>query len=505
MLGMAVQSSPVKRAPMTASALVTPKRDRADDDEETERKAKADRDAKTMRHTLVDDDLNDIFDPAKQPKDVEEAEDVENVDDVEEVEDEGIKVTGMRKPDRNIRWDKKPAVVMAETKTLLPESKASLPPLSLRSPVSVNGSPMSRKFMSNSVRTYKPFRAQVDSVQMVLQFEGSPSRRLFEAPRRVMPVGTVGLRNLGNFCYMNASLQAVMVFGRLMKEVCDEARVWRVQQGMAEGKEPLCGVLRKFWLEAQASSGQVLSAARIKAVIESSNAQFVGNDQEDAHEFFSTFINLLEDEYRETTKEKEGPVFQHFSMSIQHTQACQQCGQGRSFEEPFLDLSLEHVASDEAVGVSVLLQHFMQTERDLEWKCPKGCADGRATLAHCMVRSPRILLLQVKRFATSEDGRSFVKIKNPVEVPEYLDLTPVMQAGKAEGYLYQLRAVVVHRGETIRGGHYICFARKDEQWFRYNDAVVDKCTSREAFESYEAQRDAYMLFYARADNDENVV
>jgi ubiquitin C-terminal hydrolase len=527
-------SSPVKQQRVvTAGALVTPpKRDRPGGEEEAQRAALAERDAKVMKTTPVGravagkgpPDLDAIFvdnvvgatgdgaarwasqDAAPTRAVVLDENEVEDIDD-----DEDMGVKGMRRPDANISYAAKP--------TLVPLQGTALLNLSSRPQQANYGHstpPRGQKFLQNHVsgRTYGKKLPAFGSTQYPMtqqsmhHFSSSSSPgRQFAAPRRLMPEGAVGLRNLGNFCYMNASLQAVLVFEALVREVCDEALVRRVQAGMAEGKEPLCSVLRKFWLEAQAASGQVLSAARIKAVIESSNAQFVGNDQEDAHEFFSTFINLLEDEYRETTKEEQGPVFGHFSLSIQHTLACQECGQGRSFEEPFLDLSLEHVASDEAVPVSVLLEHFMQTERDLEWKCPLGCTGGRATLAHCMARSPRILLLQVKRFATSEDGRSFFKIKNPVQVPEYLDVTPVMQqqqeGAAAQGYLYQLRAVVVHRGETIRGGHYICFARKDEQWLRYNDAVVDKCTSREAFEGYEAQRDAYMLFYSRMDAAEN--
>lgn len=68
--------------------------------------------------------------------------------------------------------------------------------------------------------------------------------------------------------------------------------------------------------------------------------------------------------------------------------------------------------------------------------------------------------------------------------------------------MYQLRAVVVHYGQTIRSGHYICFGRKNEDWFKYNDSSVEPCTKADAFEGERARSNAYMLFYAREEAED---
>lgn len=54
---------------------------------------------------------------------------------------------------------------------------------------------------------------------------------------------------------------------------------------------------------------------------------------------------------------------------------------------------------------------------------------------------------------------------------------------------YDLNAVVVHHGK-MNAGHYICFCRRDEQWFKFDDSKVTL-----ASEAQVLQAEAYMLFY----------
>ena len=125
---------------------------------------------------------------------------------------------------------------------------------------------------------------------------------------RPPPSGTVGLRNLGNTCYMNSSLQALLVFDSLLKEVCNEETVRLAQATVSPGKVSLLCAFSRFWMSAR-SGGMILSPSNIKQLIsESSSSRFGGNQQEDAHEFFSAMLNALEEAYEEATKKRHGPV-----------------------------------------------------------------------------------------------------------------------------------------------------------------------------------------------------
>lgn len=60
---------------------------------------------------------------------------------------------------------------------------------------------------------------------------------------------------------------------------------------------------------------------------------------------------------------------------------------------------------------------------------------------------------------------------------------------------YQLKSVVSHLGSTIKRGHFVCDAQKEEEgWVCYNDSV---CSSIGTFHAMAEKRkkDAYLLFY----------
>jgi len=55
--------------------------------------------------------------------------------------------------------------------------------------------------------------------------------------------------------------------------------------------------------------------------------------------------------------------------------------------------------------------------------------------------------------------------------------------------LYDLLSVVVHKGE-INSGHYIMYARHQEQWFEFDDSKVILAKEKDVLSAQ-----AYLLFY----------
>ena len=59
---------------------------------------------------------------------------------------------------------------------------------------------------------------------------------------------------------------------------------------------------------------------------------------------------------------------------------------------------------------------------------------------------------------------------------------------------YQLRALIEHRGETLRSGHYVAYVRTDAgDWYLCNDSASPELV----VENNVLQRRAYMLIYER--------
>ena len=61
-------------------------------------------------------------------------------------------------------------------------------------------------------------------------------------------------------------------------------------------------------------------------------------------------------------------------------------------------------------------------------------------------------------------------------------------AARSPGW-YDLSTVIVHVGK-IDAGHYVCYCKRDDQWFRFDDAKVTL-----ASETQVLNQDAYLLFY----------
>ena len=55
---------------------------------------------------------------------------------------------------------------------------------------------------------------------------------------------------------------------------------------------------------------------------------------------------------------------------------------------------------------------------------------------------------------------------------------------------YDLSTVVVHEGLEVTGGHYYCFCRRDDQWFKFDDHRVTLATEAQVLDA-----NAYLLFY----------
>jgi len=129
----------------------------------------------------------------------------------------------------------------------------------------------------------------------------------------------------------------------------------------------------------------------------------------------------------------------------------------------------------------------------------------RATKKYSIRKSPNVLVVHLKRFDFSVNG----KLSHHVAYPELLNLKNLSQTPttcslptlapndsdkkSTKPSVYKLYGVLVHLGHTSRSGHYYSYVKgPNEAWFRADDSHVSKVQASEAL----SQR-AYMLFYKR--------
>ena len=65
---------------------------------------------------------------------------------------------------------------------------------------------------------------------------------------------------------------------------------------------------------------------------------------------------------------------------------------------------------------------------------------------------------------------------------------PAPLSSRSPGW-YDLSTVVVHIGK-MDAGHYLCYCRRDDQWFKFDNSKVTLATEAQVLNA-----EAYMLFY----------
>ncbi|KAL9272400.1 Ubiquitin carboxyl-terminal hydrolase 3-like protein [Drosera capensis] len=117
-----------------------------------------------------------------------------------------------------------------------------------------------------------------------------------------------------------------------------------------------------------------------------------------------------------------------------------------------------------------------------------------------MKKAPQILVLHLKCFERTNHGSS-QKLVYRVAYPLELKLTNTTEAADTE---YSLSAVVMHLGETLESGHYVCMAKTRNYWLYFDDEEVEIID--ESFVQYyfgavvnyiSASENGYLLFYER--------
>lgn len=129
-----------------------------------------------------------------------------------------------------------------------------------------------------------------------------------------------GLRNLGNTCYMNSSLQ--MLF------TCREFMTALGKSTGGELVQSVCGIYR----ELQQPNAMAARPTVIKDAIDKKTDKFLGFEQRDAHEFLADLIDHMDEELKGSQGESDGATTlptDDFSLTVRAHLTCTSCGYTR--------------------------------------------------------------------------------------------------------------------------------------------------------------------------------
>ncbi|XP_010731548.2 ubiquitin carboxyl-terminal hydrolase 2a isoform X1 [Larimichthys crocea] len=334
--------------------------------------------------------------------------------------------------------------------------------------------------------------------------------------------GLVGLKNLGNTCFMNSILQCLSNTHSLRDYCLHNSHRRDLNNNSRTNTalmEEFAKLIQTMWTS---SSSEAVSPSEFKTQIQRYAPRFVGYNQQDAQEFLRFLLDGLHNEVNRVTVRPRGTVedFDHlpdeekgkkmwskyleredskivdlFVGQLKSSLTCSHCGFCSTVFDPFWDLSLP-IAKKGYGEVSLMDCMRLFTKEDVldgdeKPTCYRCKARRRCTKKFTIQKFPKILVLHLKRFS---EARRTSKLSTFVNFPmKDLDLREFASENSINA-VYNLYAVSNHSGTTM-GGHYTAYCRNPNsgEWYTFNDSRVTPMSSSQVRSS-----DAYVLFYELA-------
>lgn len=306
----------------------------------------------------------------------------------------------------------------------------------------------------------------------------------------ISPFNRVGLKNLGNTCYVNAILQQFFAIKPLRNSIMSYS-----------GDHPLLAELSHlFFLMKHAKTKFVNPSFMIEKWEMRPNEFLNPRIQHDAAEMMQFLISVFEngEELKETVNSLFVGQFSHPIDGIDleyHTETAepfdlvelkvQEC---KDLKDSFLNLSKPELFLNDS-------QYFAE---DLGYRI-------NAKRSTFIQKAPPVLIIHLMRFYYNYSMNKKNKITNPFTIYKTIDISNVCTDKQAK-MTYSLIGVIVHNGNA-ECGHYFSFVYKKKKnvWLCFNDENVTEVDEKEVLKqgSGESSYDStgYILFYEKVEVD----
>ncbi|XP_053939443.1 ubiquitin carboxyl-terminal hydrolase 36 isoform X2 [Cuculus canorus] len=317
-----------------------------------------------------------------------------------------------------------------------------------------------------------------------------PVERLSLQWQRTHRIGA-GLRNLGNTCFLNSTVQCLTYTPPLANYLLSREHSRTCQRG----EFCMLCTMENHMIQVFGSSGSAIQPISFIRGIKKIAKHIRFGSQEDAHEFLNFTIDAMQraclNGYTQLDRQTQTTTLVHriFGGYLRSRVKCKGCNSASDTYEPFLDLAVE---VKEAENIQQALNLFVRPEmlcKENAYMCDKCKTKVRAIKRFSIHQASNVLTLSLKRFSNFSGG----KITKDVAYPEFLDIRPYMSENEGDPIKYKLYAVLVHSGYCCRSGHYYCYVKASNgQWYEMNDAIVRLSNIKVVL-----NQQAYVLFYLR--------
>ncbi|CAF0879275.1 unnamed protein product [Rotaria sp. Silwood1] len=321
-----------------------------------------------------------------------------------------------------------------------------------------------------------------------------------------------GLINLGNTCFINASLQCLANTPPLVQWLLSNSHHQHCRIKLEKQFCLFCEAERIVKLihtkNSYSSSTSPANPNNIVRRIRDISKTFRFGRQEDASEFLICLIDKIIEACLRSSQPPErlrpssgtsyeqlchSQTFLHdlFGLVLRSRVICSRCHYtSDTFEVQYTWIVGVRNQSD----LRQSLQQFVCRETlsgENLYRCMKCKQLVPAIKRYTLHKASKILLINLKRF---EFGKNSHKLSHLVRYPEYLNVKPYMseEHSNDQSLNYRLYAVLVHVGSSMHSGHYYSYVRSpNNRWYKADDTTMTQCDLNHVLTQY----GAYILCY----------
>ncbi|XP_073065473.1 ubiquitin carboxyl-terminal hydrolase 26 isoform X1 [Primulina eburnea] len=275
-----------------------------------------------------------------------------------------------------------------------------------------------------------------------------------------------GLTNLGATCYANSILQCLFM-NKSFRE-----GVFSVEPQILE-EEPVLNNLVRLFAKLHSSKMAFVDSAPFIQTLELDNSI-----QQDSHEFLTLLFSLLERCLSQSKVSKARTIVQDlFRGGVSHVTRCSKCGnesEASSKIEDFygLELNVKGLKSlDESLDDYFSIEEL---HGDNQFYCDACATRADATRSIKLRSLPAVLNFQLKRCVFLPNTTAKKKITSLFHFPGELNMAQRLSDCSELNLVYDLSAVLIHKGSAVNSGHYTAHVKDDntDEWWEFDDEIV---------------------------------
>ncbi|KAF7683684.1 Ubiquitin carboxyl-terminal hydrolase 12 [Astathelohania contejeani] len=274
----------------------------------------------------------------------------------------------------------------------------------------------------------------------------------------------VGFPMLGNTCYANSSLQALLSLNSF------------VFYFESVGNRKLYNLIKLLIKEVE--NNTIPDKKNLKYLItrikNSDDTFFVIGNQECASEFIQLLLNQVDQEINN----EDGSIMDNFRFDTVTEFKCMECKTGwKGPSETVFPIYInKNISISEAIKSSMI-------EKIDDFKCEFCKKKVNIQAKRSFTSNANILMVVNKCY----DYITKEKLHYTFNVNYNLLIN---------NFNYVLSAIIIHIGSTINSGHYIALCKRNNSWYKINDTIWEKIPKKILLENIK-QMEGYVFFYEK--------